>query len=299
MRKKSQQLLFTLLMGIFQLGILPAVAQTGLQKEADYFQEHRQNFEAWLDTTQLSQHIQVQKLKVRPEQVLLFMEIENKDIWFDLKDEFQQKFHTNFAKKLMDKFLFQMSVGQDSAEINIICKSEDYPIGIYYQNGQLVVDEALPLVTTKGMFQLNISDFPTGKPQTAKGKSEYIKRNVKLYLRDYYLSKSSFWHKVHFSVIDNEEEMSFEISNLKKEVLDDFVLGYFEFIMIDMYFIQNGNIVEVTYELQAKYGSGIFIAPRRSGYKDMEPKYQDYVERYRKKFRSMIKDVLNAKKLKG
>jgi len=299
MLKKSKKLLSVWLLGFCLVGFSSAFAQTGLQKEASYFEEHQEYFKAWLDSTKLSEHIQVSKLKVRSDRLLLQMKIANKDIWLDLKEEFEQKYHSNFAKVLLDKFLFQMSVGKDSAEINIHCVSADYPIGIYYQDGKLKVDEALPLVTTKGMFQLNISDFPTGKPQTAKGKSEDIKRRIKLYLRDYYLAKSSFWHKVHFSVIDNEEEISFEISNIKKEVLDDFVMGYFERIVIDMYVEQKGNIVEVTYELQAKYGSGIFIAPRRSGYKDMEPKYQDYVDQYRKRFRSMIKDVLNAKKLKG
>ncbi len=299
MQKKSYQLLFAVLLGVSLVGNPLLVAQSGFQKESDYFKKQQKNFEAWLDSTQLSAHIQVTRLKIKPNRLILDMQIQNKDIWFDLKETFKEKYHASFGKKLMAKFLFQMSVGKDSLEINIHTLSGDYPIGIYYNENKLVINEELPLVTTKGIFQLDISDIPSSKPQMTKGNLEEIKKRLKLYLRDHYIAKSSFWHKVHFSVIDNDNEVSFEISNIKKEVLDDFIMGYFEFITIDMYFVQKGTTVEVSYELQAKYGSGIFIAPRRSGYKDMEPKYQDYVEQYRKKFRSLVKDVINAKKLKG
>ena len=294
---RNKLLLFLLI--ISQLLTSHSYAQEGLEHEQSYFQEMLPVYQDWLMATKINTLLKAQKITAQPDRLVLEMEIQNKDTWFDLKDTYKEKYQKDIGQRLLDKFCFQMSVGKDSALILINCIEDDYPIRLSYKDGKFFTDENLPMVSTKGMFTINLTDLPHSQSQQAKGSAIETKNLIKLYLKNYYSDKKNLLQKAKFRTIDNEDEINFEISNIKKEVLDDFLVGYYELIIIDMYFIQKGDIVEIHYELQAKYGSGIFAAPRRSGYKDMEPKYQDYVERYRKRFSAMIKEVLHAKKIKG
>lgn len=300
MLRVCQKTYLNYLLPLFLFGmILPSYAQEGLQKDKAYFYENLVVYQDWLDSTQLSNYFKIKNLAVHPTQLVLSMELAKKEDWFDVKDEFQRQFKTDAGKKMLDKFAFQMAVGGDSIEIQIACQQEKYPIELKYIDNEFTVLEALPFVSTRGSFKIELSDIPVKDPQRTKGSAKDVKDLIILYLQDYYGKKKFLWRKAKFEVIDNEDEVNFEISNIKKEVLDDFLIGYFEYIKIDFYIEQKGQIVEVNYDLQAKYGSGILVAPRRSGYKDMEPKYQDYIDQYRKKFKSMIKAVMNAKALKG
>jgi hypothetical protein len=284
---------------LWSIALSTTVAQEGFVKEQAFFDETLELYQEWLDATQLNQVLSIQKLEVTPTKLKLSLQTKTRDDWFDLKDTYSEKFNGKIGKTLLDRFIFQMAVGKDSAIIEINSISNDYPISLSYQMGRFEHIEEEPDFSTKGMFQLKLSDLPKNQPQQAFGSVEDVKDLVKLYLSSHFDKKKSTWKKVKFSTIDNGNEVNFEISNIKKEVLDDFLIGYFELITIDMTFEQKGKMVEIGYHLQAKYGSGIFIAPRRSGYKDMEPRYQDYVERYRKLLNSMIRDVLNAAVVKN
>ncbi len=300
MLRVSQKTYLNYLLLLFLFGMtMPSYAQEGLQKEKVYFYENLAVYQDWLDSTHLSNLLTINNLVVNKAELVVNLELAKKEDWFDLKDEFQDRFKIDIGKKLLDKLAFQMSIGKDSIEIQINCQQEKYPIELKYVNGEFTVLEALPLVSTRGSFKIELSDIPVKDPQRTKGSAREVKDLIILYLQDYYGKKKFLWKKAKFDVIDNIDEVNFEISNIKKEVLDDFLIGYFEYIKIDFYIEQKGQIVEVNYELQAKYGSGILVAPRRSGYKDMEPKYQDYIDQYRKKFKSMIKAVMNATTIKG
>ena len=100
-------------------------------------------------------------------------------------------------------------------------------------------------------------------------------------------------------VLEIENEFSIEITNISKEVLDDFAIGYFELIIIDVFIQEKDQNVEIVYNFRAKYGSGIFVAPRRSGYVDINSDYPEYVKRYDKRVRKMIIDVATATPIKN
>lgn len=296
-KKHFLQYATVLLMVVMNVAVL--FAQDGLQRDKAYFYDNLKVYQSWLDSTQLANILTIKQLQVEPSLLILKMNVTSKEDWFDLKDEFQQRYQLDAGKKLFDKFAYQMAVGRDSVRVFMNCTAQNYPISMRYLNGQFVIEEELPMVSTKGAFSIKLADIPANNTQLTNGKREAVKLLITDYLRNYYEQKRVLWQKARFNLIDSETEMLFEISNIKKEVLDDFFIGYFELITINMTFEQKGDAVEVNYELQAKYGSGIFVAPRRSGYKDMEPKYQDYIDRYRLKFKSMIQGVLNAEKLRG
>jgi hypothetical protein len=274
-------------------------AQDGLEKDEPYFKETLSDYQEWLDSTNLSKVLTISALTTYPDFLHLNMKIKSRDDWFDLRDIYKEDYDRSICEDLIRKLSFQMSLDKDSLKITIDAIEDDYPVELSYYNGDYLTMEKEPLLSTKGMLLLKISDVPTTKTTKATGESEQVKELIKGYLKNHYEQKKVWGKKSRFVIIDTKDELSIEISNISKEVLDDFMIGYYEFIMIDMVLEQKGEFVEITYELQMKYGSGIFVAPRRSGYKDMEAKYSIYVERYRKKFRAMMQEVLSAKAIKG
>ena len=275
------------------------LAQDGLLKDAPYFQETLSDYQEWLDSSHLSDILTISDLKTNLSFIQLNMQINSRDDWFDLRDIYQEDYNRSICEDLIRKLSFQMALDKDSLIISIEAIKDDYPITLSYFNGDYLTMEKEPLLSTKGMLLLKLADVPTTKKTQTTGDSEHVKEVIKGYLKNHYEQRKVWGRKSRFVIIDTEGELSIEVSNLSKEVLDDFTIGYYEFIMIDMVLEQKGEYVEITYELQMKYGSGIFVAPRRSGYKDMEAKYSEYVERYRKKFRAMMEDVLGAKAIKG
>lgn len=288
-----------LLLLLLLVSTVPVYAQEGLQLEEDYFQSTLSNYQDWLDSTQLSQVLKIETLDVFTDKIELNLIIATRESWLDLRDTYEEDYNRPIGDDLLKKLSFQMELVEDSVSIVINTLTEDYPVIIEALDGQITTLEDEPLISTKGMFKINLADIPQSKKQTTLGDSEDVKNIIKNYLRSHYEQKKVWGKKSRFFVIDNGEELNIEVSNISKEVLDDFLIGYYEFIKIDMEINQKGDVVEIAYELQARYGSGIFVAPRRSGYKDMEPKYSEYVERYRKKFSAMMKEVLSAQKIKG
>jgi hypothetical protein len=280
-------------------GTVSLLAQDGLQSDEDYFITTLTDYQEWLDSTRLSKVLTLKGIELTSDFLQLNLEVPNRDDWFDLRDIYQEDYNRSIGEDLIRKLSFQMALSEDSIRINIQTIDKDYPIELVYSNNEYLTIEQEPLLSTKGMFRLNIADIPKTKKTKASGDTEEVKEWIKNYLKHYYEQKSVWGKKSRFVIIDTDEELSIEVSNISSEVLDDFLVGYYEFIMIDMALEQKGDYVEITYELQAKYGSGIFVAPRRSGYKDMEPKYGEYVEQYRKKFHAIMEDVLSAKKIKG
>lgn len=274
-------------------------AQDGLLKDKDYFQETLSDYQEWLDSTNLSKVLTIADLNTHSDFLHLNMQVQSRDDWFDLRDIYEENYNRSICEDLIRKLSFQMALDKDSIKITINAVEDDYPVELSYYNGEFLTMEKEPLLSTKGMLILKLSDVPKTKTTQTTGEAQHVKEIIKGYLKNYYESKKVWGKSSRFVIIDTEDELSIEVSNLSKEVLDDFLIGYYEFIMIDMVLEQKGEYVEITYDLQMKYGSGIFVAPRRSGYKDMEAKYSEYVERYRKKFRAMMQDVLSATTIKG
>ena len=58
---------------------------------------------------------------------------------------------------------------------------------------------------------------------------------------------------------------------------------------------QVGKNVNINYKLQGKYGSGIFVAPRKGDYIDMEKDYKAYLNIYNQRLKSNIRNELLKK----
>ena len=85
------------------------------------------------------------------------------------------------------------------------------------------------------------------------------------------------------------DEFVLEITHLNNEICPD---GYFEYHRLYVKGLQKGDDVELSWEFQGKYGSGIVFPPRKNDYKDMEIRYKTNLEEYQKYLFKKLLDYL-------
>ncbi|MCY7328696.1 MAG: hypothetical protein LH618_09125, partial [Saprospiraceae bacterium] len=85
------------------------------------------------------------------------------------------------------------------------------------------------------------------------------------------------------------DEFVLEITHLNNEICPD---GYFEYHRIYVKGLQKGEDVELSWEFQGKYGSGIVFPPRKNDYKDLETRYKTNLEEYQKYLFKKLLDYL-------
>jgi len=116
-----------------------------------------------------------------------------------------------------------------------------------------------------------------------------ITDEIQAFLKGYYDEKGAWWYYAEVEVVkDFQHELIIEITDLKSEILRN-ERQYFEYIRITVKAEKQGKNIILTYDLMAKYGSGIFLAPRStSDYKNIDIKYPRSLENYKEKIKSLI-----------
>jgi hypothetical protein len=108
-------------------------------------------------------------------------------------------------------------------------------------------------------------------------------------LKAYYAGKGTFWLSAKIDPTIGTGELTYEITNISNEILD---VGYFERIIIEVKLMKTGSKrLNIRYNVQGKYASGLIWAPRNSEYKDMETKYPYELAKYTKKLVAVIKSA--------
>ncbi len=252
-----------------------------------FFEEAAIQYQTWIEQHDASKALTVKGFEINSNQVQLNLETNTRTEWLTIRNNYFDAKKHRFGKRLLKEMAFYFEVPLDSAAILITCKNDTYDINIYQSNDEIIVDELFGLdVRLKSVVPIAFKEVGVNSvgPIIIKNKSladvDYLKRSITGHFQIHYENKQQFWNrKAKYEVLELDNEFSIEVTNISKEVLDDFSIGYFEFIIIDVYIEPKGQDIEIIYNFRGKYGSGIFIAPRRSGYKDMNTKYEEYVKR--------------------
>ncbi len=296
--KEQLHRFFTLIVGLLLLS-QPIHAQFTLQ-DSIYFDSTITDYQNWLSVTHLDEVLTYDKWTFGAETLDVYLTTSTKEDWIHLRNYYRSTYQYPIHQKLLEKLVWQLSIENDEVRLHIT-SSDGYTILIQYENGEWIKQEPLPdEISLKGNFnhELHLDHIETREKAVSQMDIKTAKSLIINYFKGYYEEKKVWWKKAKYESIDYENEISLEISNISKEILNDFLIGYYELILIDIFIEEKPGGIEINYTLKGKYGSGIFAAPRRSGYKDMSAKYPDYIERYNKKFRSMLKEVLEAKIIK-
>lgn len=289
------------------LGSITSHAQY-TQADSIFFTTATENFQNWLNNTSVQQ-LSTDGFDNVNGTIRLNLTTDSRFDWISLRSSYYQFTNRHLGEHLLHQmhFLFELSLDSIAIQISSLNESEAYTTLLSYENGVFKDTDVLPLdIVVKGNGDHPIAEMIafSSAPIIAKNKSKKdikaLKQQIINHFEGHYKSKEQwFGRDAVINVLEMDNEFSIEVTNISKEVLDDFTIGYFELIIIDVFIQEKDQHIEIVYNFRAKYGSGIFIAPRRSGYIDMYGDYPEYVNRYDKRVRKMIIDVATATPIKN
>lgn len=288
-------------------GLSPgAKAQTDLTQYQNFFHERTQSYRQWLSAKSLDQVLRFDSFSVSRAKVKVFLgsplnEHPNPYAlsvgWDELEKQYAKKNGGNLKERLFHTLTFELETGRDSVELHLVGQDPDlFHLTIYSENKIVLWNEQIafpkapeeikiPKIRLRKVFKSHHDEVPLQSLDMAL-------LAIEGYLKGYYSTKGAWWYSAHFDIIRNyEQELVVIITDLRGEILRQ-EKHYFEYIKILVKAQNNGDNVLITYDLQGKYGSGIFFAPRSSDYKNMEEQYAEALDNYREKMKTKILKIL-------
>ncbi|MBK9335893.1 MAG: hypothetical protein IPM98_04655 [Lewinellaceae bacterium] len=292
---------------IFLLPILTSAQGQGidLRQDADFFKAKIPEFQAWLRQNQLDGVFYADSVAVAPKKVTLFLRGAYKGarVCDSLQCAWDRLEKTNFRlngqffrERLLHKWAFLAEVHEEQAEVVVRCHEPAHFLARVSSNkGRIpldgrsirsgaVVDVRLPA----SLQGINVGD---NKILLPRQQLYSVCTKARQYLINFYKSKGTpiLWKARVDSSYATVDEFVLEVSHLSYEICPD---GYFEYHRIYVKGVQKGEDVELSWEFQGKYGSGILFPPRKNDYKDMSLRYKDSLEEYQRRLFKKLLDYL-------
>lgn len=301
--------LFRLIFFIFLLAFSPYTGLWGqsadLRQDKVFFQKKRVEFGQWLRQNQLEHILRADSIAVTAQKVTLFLRAAytGAHVCDSLQYAWQQLETANrrvngqyFHERLLHKWAFLAEVRQEQAEVIVRCHDPAHFMAkMTSKNGQIPVEgfnirsaEVMQVRIPASLSGINAGDNTAmliGKkvgPTCAKARR---------YLVNLYKGKGTpiLWKARVDSSYTTFDEFVLEITHMNNEICPD---GYFEYHRLYVKGLQKGDDVELSWEFQGKYGSGIVFPPRKNDYKDMETRYKTNLEEYQKYLFKKLLDYL-------
>ena len=296
-----------------------------LTKDLPFFTGQMDNYQRWLDQSGLGDLLEVEDIKVEPEHLSLYLSFPFEDIdavmtaWESLKDGFESNSPLTLEQALFYKLIHFMEIRQSMADVQIYdtynLKNEPlFMRAIYFAEGQVKVERSSPRSKTRHIVL---------KPDPNGGKSASVMafqqacsqavlfEQVLAYAEARYEASPCKGTTPTVTVLESENVLRFEVTNLCREVLIDeaqptlcSVLQTFgypcdwakrELLTFTVACRPINEGVELSIEIDGKYGSGLYERVRRGAYLSMELDFDDYLERYADTFRESLKRNLSCR----
>jgi len=133
-----------------------------------------------------------------------------------------------------------------------------------------------------------VIEYPAGSSAANLKKT---RKSINEFLAGYYSKKGTFWYDAKFEILkDNYNELTFEVTQLSNEILND--RNYFEYIRIEIKLIKKDDKFDIKMDIMGKYSGGFGFLPRRSEYRNIETDFGDYKQRYQDKLALKLKNLL-------
>ncbi len=212
------------------------------------------------------------------------------------KKSFNQKFFSVLSTTLDYHFEniilgVYTSFGEKSMEIQYIDKQFD--ITKLEDNG-LSFGESSITISPKNIAKI----YDTTPEKLIFYSPSQLMHTIRTYLYNYYKDKGT--PLLYNAQIDTsnifQNECIIEITHLSNEILDK---GYFEYIKFGVEIekekerLDKEDILIIHFDIQGKFGSGVFFAPRKNDYKNIEIHYPLELIEYEQLMRKKIKDYIN------
>ena len=301
--------LFRLIFFLFLLACSPHTGLWGqsadLRQDRVFFQNKRVEFDQWLRQNNLDHILLADSVAVANQKVTLFLRsaYTGEHVCDSLQCAWQQLEKANrrvngqyFHERLLHKWAFLAEVRQEQAEVVVRCHDPAHFMAkVTSKNGQMPVEG----FTTRSaeVTRVNLPPSLSGI-NNGDNKATMVGKKVgptcakaRVYLVNLYKNKGTpiLWKARVDTSYTTYDEFVLEITHLNNEICPD---GFFEYHRIYVKGLQKGDDVELSWEFQGKYGSGIIFPPRKNDYKDLETRYKTNLEDYQKYLFKKLLDYL-------
>lgn len=294
-----------------------------LTKDTPFFKEQMGKYQQWLDHTGLGKTLKVYDIEVKPDRLSLYLAFPYNDLdsimssWTQVKADFEKAQPISLEQKLFYKMLHFMEVRQSMADVQIydtydLRKEPLFFRAIYFDEGQVQLEKSDPRSEVRQFF------IPSSRLNRMKStSSSSLKKEVTKtelfddifdFSKKYYSNKGVDGRQPSVQILENEEMLRFEVTDLRREVLIDetnpILCSLLQPLGLDCDWVKRewltfqvsqkpqNNGVQIIIDIDGKYGSGLFKKVRRGGYISMEIEFDDYLKRYADIFKEELKAYL-------
>lgn len=282
-----------------------AQKSSDLRQDKTFFQKKQKEFGHWLRQNQLDNIFRADSMAVTAKKVTLFLRpaYDSKKAcdsiqcaWTKLEQENRKVNGQFFHERLLHKWAFLTEVHPDQAEVVVRCHDPAHFLAkVYSRDGKVPVEQRSirsgAVVDVKIPSSLQGVNTGDGKITVPGKKVSAVCGSARRYLTNYYKPKGTpiLWKAKVDTSYTTYDEFVLEVTHLNYEICPD---GYFEYHRIYVKGLQKGEDVEISWEFQGKYGSGIIFPPRKNDYKDMDLRYKSNLEEYQKRLFKKLTDYL-------
>lgn len=288
----------------------PTGAQNSLTDDEVFLRGQLAEYDEWLRLTRMNHVLRTDSMQIKPDRLIVFLGSPYNDTfsrtspdslgiaWRELKLAFEAKSNWKLEEKLFNQASFLMEIHRDSLEVRILGASTFlFYVQISYRD-QLLINQKIAAARADGRIKLPVTElahvYQSNQPAIRNANVVKVRESISKYLKAYYSTRGTKRLYKAILEVQNEykNELIYEITYLDHEILHD--IGYFEYIRIHVKVEQRDDDVEILYDLQAKYGSGIFKPPRKNDYKSIENKYPEYLRDYQLKLENLIRTNISS-----
>jgi hypothetical protein len=296
---------WVLLITFFMPFLMTVMSAQDLRNDKAFFNKKRIEYNQWLKKNQLGHVLRADSISVSSNKTTLFLRPTYNGrrtcdslqcAWQRLEKANKQANGQNFHERLLHKWAFLAEVHENQAEVVVRCHDPaHFRAKMYGKDGRVPVEERN--IRSGAILEL---DLPVSMQGINTGDNFYLFRgknvytlctNARRWLVNQYKDKGTpiLWKaKIDTSYIAYDEFV-LEVTHLNYEICPD---GFYEYHRIYVKGVQKGEDVELSWEFQGKYGSGIIFPPRKNDYKDMELHYKSNLEEYQKRLFKLLLDHL-------
>lgn len=293
-----------------------------LTKDTPFFQQQKKLYQRWLTDSGLGTVLKVYDIEVQPNELSLYLSFpyEESDsvtvAWEQLKQSYDSQHALTLEQQLFFKLCHIMEIRNTVGNVQLYdtynTKVEPcFFRGIYFDKKVMVEESGCKSKIEE--INLSAPRLKDSKGQTVAEFQEYMSKEVvfkkilefanqkftisKCLDRNPEIIKYESEDILHFEVLDicrtvltDEAQptlcgilraVGYECDWVKREKLD-FIIKY----------EPSANGVKINIELDGKFGSGLYKKVERGGYISMEIDFDEYLEKYAKRFKEELKDYL-------
>lgn len=292
-------------------------AQHDLRQSASFFQNNKNEYQAWLNSNSIGDHLMLDKINVFEDNVVVVLQSKHKGnsecdslkgSWYALRKKYYQDNAQPLHAAMLEKLCFQMDLPLDSAQIIINCPDSLFSVRIYGEksaDGILSVRFKEDKVSSMGsdVIKIGIGEMK-GMYRSEQTKFENnptidiakVRKSICDYFYNKYKTKGTWlWDAQIDTSRTHFNEFTYKISHISGEVLKG--KNFFEYHQIKVKVEQIGEVITINWSFQAKYGGGLIYPPRdgSSDYHDIESSpYKAQLEEYERELFNYLDEYLKT-----